>query len=95
MPPDPAAALDRLAGVARDVLARACVADVAVDQHTGFDVAADTTDGVHPNEAGESAPTISSPTRVGCNAVRLVITMNTPWHSSFAYLLDFGVNAIG
>jgi lysophospholipase L1-like esterase len=26
---------------------------VAVDQHTGFDVAADTTDGVHPNESGE------------------------------------------
>ena len=33
--------------------------------------------------------------RTGCSAARLVITMNTPWHASLAYLLDVGVNVDG
>ena len=42
-----------------------------------------------------SALAISTPTRTGCSVARLVTIMNTPWHSSFAYLLDVGVNEIG
>jgi hypothetical protein len=38
---------------------------------------------------------ISTPTRTGRSAARSVITMNTPWHSSFAYLLAAGVKRTG
>ena len=45
--------------------------------------------------SADNALAISIPTRAGCSAARLVTTMNTPWHSSLAYLLDFGVKVIG
>ena len=40
-----------------------------------------------------SAAAISTPTRTGRSAARSVTMMNTPWHSSFAYLLDVGREA--
>ena len=50
-----------------------------------------------PPRARTSAPyslwsiaAISTPSRTGRSAARSVTIMNTPWHSSFAYLLDVG-----
>src|SRR5260221_938032 len=42
-----------------------------------------------------SADAISTPTRTGRRAARSVTMVNTPWHASFAYLLDEGVKRTG